>query len=144
METPLQDPRPIIYLWDIHGFVPELTRYLYKAKKNGFIEINMLKFNNAVAPKLLGTLLDLDCYDVYIDLLLKSIRMCPIWEIVDVYDHWNKGKDLQNWLQAKATKGVQDQVLANAIAMNFIDHDTYETKNFIINDPYYDSKVVRK
>mmetsp|Transcript_42348 Transcript_42348/g.49341 ORF Transcript_42348/g.49341 Transcript_42348/m.49341 type:complete len:829 (+) Transcript_42348:10-2496(+) len=60
METPMQDPRPLIYLCDIHGFVPELTRYLYKAKKNRFIEIYVLKFNNAAAPKVLGTLLDMD------------------------------------------------------------------------------------
>ena len=104
----------------------------------------MLKFNNAAAPKVLGTLLDLDCDDVYIDLLLKSIRMCPIGELVEEFDQRSKRKDLQNWLQARANEGVQDPPLHNAIAMNLIDHDSHEAENFLINNPYYDSKVVGK
>ena len=30
MEAKLQDPRPLIHVCDRHGFVPELTTYLYK------------------------------------------------------------------------------------------------------------------
>ena len=144
MEAPLQDPRPLIYLCDLHGFVPELTRYLYKAKKNRFIEIYVLKVNNAAAPKVLGTLIDLDCDEIYIKQLLNSVRACPIDELVEEFDSRNKRKDLQGWLQARANEGVQEPALHNALAMNLIDHDTHEAESFLINNPYYDSKVVGK
>lgn len=144
MDTPLADPRPLIYLCDLHGFVPELTRYLYKAKKNRFIEIYVLKVNNAAAPKVLGTLLDLDCDEIYVKQLLNSIRMCPIDELVDEFDQRNKRKELQGWLQARANEGVVEPALHNALAMNLIDHDSHEAENFLINNPSYDSKVVGK
>jgi clathrin heavy chain len=144
MDTPLQDPRPLIYLCDLHGFVPELTRYLYKAKKNRFIEIYVLKVNNAAAPKVLGTLIDLDCDEIYIKQLLNSIRMCPIDELVDEFDQRNKRKELQSWLQARANEGVTEPALHNSLAMNLIDHDSHEAENFLINNPHYDSKVVGK
>jgi clathrin heavy chain len=144
MDTPLQDPRPLIYLCDLHGFVPELTRYLYKAKKNRFIEIYVLKVNNAAAPKVLGTLIDLDCDEIYVKQLLNSIRACPIDELVEEFDSRNKRKELQSWLQARANEGVQEPALHNAIAMNLIDNDTHEAENFLINNPYYDSRTVGK
>ena len=144
MDTPLPDPRPLIYLCDLHGFVPELTRYLYKAKKNRFIEIYVLKVNNAAAPKVLGTLIDLDCDEIYVKQLLNSIRACPIDELVQEFDSRNKRRELQSWLQARANEGVQDPALHNAIAQNLIDHDTHEAENFLINNPHYDSKAVGK
>ena len=66
MEARLPDPRPLIYLCDTHGFVDELTRYLYKNKQNRFIEIYVLKVNNDAAPKVLGTLIDLNCDEIYV------------------------------------------------------------------------------
>jgi len=122
--------------------VPELTKYLYKKKMNRFIEIYVLKVNNAAAPKVLGTLIDLDCDDVYIKQLLNSIRACPIGELVEEFDQRNKRKDLQGWLQLRANEGVPDPALHNALAMNLIDHDTHEAENYLINNPHYDSKVV--
>ena len=73
MDAKLPDPRPLIYLCDQHGFVEELTRYLYKNKLNRFIEIYVFKVNNDAAPKVLGTLLDLDCDEIYIKQILNSI-----------------------------------------------------------------------
>lgn len=142
MENPLQDPRPLIYLCDIHGFVPELTKHLYKRRMNKFIEIYVLKVNNAAAPKVLGSLIDLDADDVYIKQLLNSIRVCPIEELVNEFDQRNKRKDLQSFLQARANEGSNDVALHNALAMNLIDHDSHEAENFLINNPFYDSKVV--
>jgi clathrin heavy chain len=60
------DPRPLIYLCDKNGFIEELTEYLYTSKQVKCIEIYLFKVNSAATPKVLGTLLDLDCDDVYI------------------------------------------------------------------------------
>lgn len=62
----MADPRPLIYLCDIHGFVDELTRYLYQNNFNKFIEIYLFKVNPAAAPPVLGTLMDLECDENYI------------------------------------------------------------------------------
>jgi clathrin heavy chain len=84
-EIKLPDPRPLIYLCDLHGYVDDLTRYLYKNKLNKFIEIYLFKVNNAATPKVLGTLIDLDCDEVYIKQVLNSVRVCPIDELVDEF-----------------------------------------------------------
>ncbi len=39
---------------------------------------------------MLGTLLELDCDEVYIKQLLNSIRVCPIPELVDEFEQRGK------------------------------------------------------
>lgn len=62
----MPDPRPLIFLCDIHGFVDELTRYLYKNNFNKYIEIYIFKVNTNATPVVLGTLIDLECDETYI------------------------------------------------------------------------------
>ena len=85
METKLLDPRPLIYLCDIHGYVEELTRHLFSHNQNIFIETYVFKVNVKATPKVLGTLLEMDCDEVYIQKLLNSSRMCPIPELVEEF-----------------------------------------------------------
>lgn len=91
-EMKLPDPRPLIYLCDQHQFIDELTRYLYKNKQNKFIEIYLFKVNTTATPKVLGTLIDLDCDEIYIKQLLNSIRVCPITELVEEFEKRGKVK----------------------------------------------------
>lgn len=65
-EMKLGDPKPLIFLCDIHGFVEELTNYLYTNEFNRYIEIYLFKVNPAATPKVLGTLIDLECDENYI------------------------------------------------------------------------------
>lgn len=65
-DAKLPDPRPLIYLCDMHNFIDELTRYLYSNRQNKFIEIYLFKVNQNATPKVLGTLIELDCDEVYI------------------------------------------------------------------------------
>jgi clathrin heavy chain len=89
-ESKLPDPRPLIYLCDQHGFTDELTRYLYSNKQNKFIEIYLFKVNPNATPKVTGTLLELDCDEIYIKQLLNSIRVCPIPELVQEFEERGK------------------------------------------------------
>lgn len=61
MELRLQDPKPLICLCDIHGLIDELVKYLYKNNLLKFIEVYLFKVNNAAAPAVFGTLIDLEC-----------------------------------------------------------------------------------
>jgi clathrin heavy chain len=74
MNGKFSDPRPLIYLCNIHNFIEELTKYLYNTKQTKCIDIFLFKVNTDAAPKVLGTLLDLDCDENYIKALLNSLR----------------------------------------------------------------------
>lgn len=82
----------------MHGFIEELTEYLYTSKQVKCIEIYLFKVNSAATPKVLGTLLDLDCDDVYIKQLLISTQMCPIGDLVDEFEKRGKLRMLEPWL----------------------------------------------
>ena len=66
MEGKFGDPRPLIYLCDIYGYIEDLTKYLYTTKQMKCIEIFLFKVNSNDSPKVLGTLLELDCDENYI------------------------------------------------------------------------------
>jgi clathrin heavy chain len=120
-EMKLPDPRPLIYLCDQHNFTEELTKYLYLAKQNKFIEIYLFRVNNAATPKVLGTLLELDCDEIYIKQLLNSIRVCPIPDLVDEFEKRGKLRLLQGWLESRYEERIQEPALHNALAMIYID-----------------------
>ena len=139
----LPDPRPLIYLCDKHNFIDDLTKYLYNNKQYKFIEIYLFKVNQNATPKVLGTLLELDCDEIYIKQLLNSIRVCPIPELVSEFEQRSKLRILQPWLEARADERIQDPALHNALAMIYIDINK-DPQNFLITNQYYDSKVVGK
>lgn len=120
-EAKLPDPRPLIYLCDMHNFTEELTRYLYNNKQNKYIEIYLFKVNPNATPKVLGTLLDQNCDEIYIKQLLNSIRMCPIPELVDEFEQKGKLRMLQSWLEARSEERIIDPALHNALAKIYVD-----------------------
>jgi len=142
-EAKLPDPRSLIYLCDMHNFTDELTRYLYNNKQNKFIEIYLFKVNQNATPKVLGTLLELDCDEVYIKQLLNSIRVCPIPELVEEFETRGKLRMLQAWLEQRNDERIQEPALHNALAKIYIDINK-DPQSFLINNQYYDSKVVGK
>lgn len=143
MEAKLPDPRPLIYLCDMHKFTEELTRYLYNARQKQFIEVYLFKVNPMATPKVLGTLLELDCDEIYIQKLLNSSRLCSIPELVDEFQQRGKLRMLQSWLEIRAEERIQEPALHNALAMIYIDVNK-DPQNFLLNNQYYDAKVVGK
>lgn len=142
-EAKLPDPKPLIYLCDMHNFTEDLTRYLYNNKQNKYIEIYLFKVNTNASPKVLGTLLELDCDEIYIKQLLNSIRMCPIPDLVDEFDQRGRLRMLQSWLESRNEERIQDPALHNALAKIYVDIN-HDPQNFLINNQYYNSKVVGK
>lgn len=79
IEAKLPDPKPLIFLCDIHGFIDELTRYLYQNNFTKFIEIYLFRVNSNATPLVMGTLIDVECDEMYIKKLLYNIRgNCPV------------------------------------------------------------------
>jgi clathrin heavy chain len=140
-EAKLPDPRPLIYLCDQHGFIEELTRYLYNHKQNKYIEIYLFKVNTNATPKVLGTLIELDCDEIYIKQLLNSIRACSIADLVVEFEKHGRLRMLQSWLEARRDERLQDVELHNALAKIYVDTNN-DPQQFLITNQYYDSKVI--
>ena len=78
MDAKLPDPRPLIHVCDRHGFVSELTAYLYQNQLKKYIEVYVQKVSPQKTPSVVGKLLDLDCDEDFIRNLLNVVRAaCP-------------------------------------------------------------------
>jgi clathrin heavy chain len=100
-ECKIADPRPLIYLCDMHGYIDDLTKFLYETRQQKCIEIFLFKVNSQASPQVLGTLLDLDCDEAYIKQLLLSIRNCSIEDLVNSFEERGKLRMLTTWLESR-------------------------------------------
>jgi len=143
-DAKLPDPRPLIYVCDQHGFVDELTHYLYKNSLQKYIEVYACKVNPTQTPVVIGALLDDDCSEDFIKNLLNNVRgACPVSPLVEEVEKRNRLRLLASWLEARVTEGNVEPDLHNALAKIFIDTNK-DPEAFLINNQYYDSKVVGK
>merc|ERR1712151_205414 len=143
-DAKLPDPRPLIYVCDLHGYVAELTEYLYKNSPMKYIEVYVVKVNPLNCPTVIGTLIDLDCSEDFIKTLLQNVRAaCPIEPLVAEAEKRNKLKLLLPWLEARVAEGNQDPYLHNGIAKIYIDTNR-DPEAFLKNNAFYDSAAVGK
>jgi clathrin heavy chain len=143
-EAKLPDPRPLIYVCDLHGYVEELTEYLYKNSLMKYIEVYVGKVNPLNCPTVVGSLIDLDCSEDFIKGLLQTVRAsCPADGLVEQVGKRNKLKIILPWLEARVAEGNQDPHLHNAMAMIYIDTNR-DPETFLKTNAFYDSSVVGK
>mmetsp|Transcript_77481 Transcript_77481/g.134401 ORF Transcript_77481/g.134401 Transcript_77481/m.134401 type:complete len:1720 (-) Transcript_77481:143-5302(-) len=143
-EAKLPDPRPLIYVCDLHGFVGELCEYLYKNSLMKYIEVYVVKVNPTNCPMVVGTLIDLDCTEDYIKSLLQGVRAtCPVEPLVAEVEKRNRLRILLPWLEARQAEGNQDPALHNALAKIYIDTNR-DADTFLKNNAFYDAAVVGK
>merc|ERR1719355_109530 len=121
-DAKLPDPRPLIYVCDLHGYVGELTEYLYKNSLMKYIEVYVVKVNPQNCPTVVGTLIDLDCSEDFIKGLLQSVRAaCPVDTLVEEVEKRNRLRILLPWLEARLAEGNQNPSLHNSIAKILVD-----------------------
>mmetsp|Transcript_39448 Transcript_39448/g.98764 ORF Transcript_39448/g.98764 Transcript_39448/m.98764 type:complete len:1743 (+) Transcript_39448:183-5411(+) len=143
-QAKLPDPRPLIYVCDLHNFVGELAEYLYKNSLMKYIEVYVVKVNPQQAPTVIGTLIDLDCSEDFIKGLLQNVRgACPVSPLVEEVEKRNRLRLLLPWLEARMAEGNQEPDLHNALAKIYIDTNK-EPETFLKTNAFYDSKVVGK
>jgi clathrin heavy chain len=141
-DSKLPDPRPLIYVCDLHNFVGELTEYLYKNSLMKYIEVYVVKVNPLNAPSVIGTLIDLDCSEDFIKTLLQNVRAaCPVEQLVEEVEKRNRLRVCLPWLEARLAEGNQDPFLHNAIAKIYIDTNR-DPENFLKTNAFYDSAAV--
>merc|ERR1719428_2099656 len=143
-EAKLPDPRPLIYVCDLHGFVGELTEYLYKNSLMKYIEVYVVKVNPLNCPTVIGSLIDLDCSEDFIKNLLQNVRAaCPVEPLVAEVEKRNRLRVLLPWLEARMAEGNQDPRLHNAMAKIYIDTNR-NPEEFLKTNAFYDSASVGK
>eukprot|EP00933_Yihiella_yeosuensis_P029628 TRINITY_DN23254_c0_g4_i1.p1 TRINITY_DN23254_c0_g4~~TRINITY_DN23254_c0_g4_i1.p1 ORF type:complete len:1717 (+),score=465.38 TRINITY_DN23254_c0_g4_i1:179-5329(+) len=143
-EAKLPDPRPLIYVCDLHDHVGELTEYLYKNSLMKYIEVYVVKVNPLKCPQVTGALIDLDCSEDFIKNLLQSVRAaCPIEPLVAEVEKRNRLRVLLPWLEARVAEGNQDPHLHNAMAKILIDTNR-DPESFLKSNAFYDSATVGK
>jgi len=143
-EAKLPDPRPLIYVCDLHGYVDELTEYLYKNSLMKYIDVYVVKVNPTQCPAVIGSLIDLDCSEDFIKQLLQNVRsQCPIEPLCAEVEKRNRLRLLLPFLEARVAEGNQDPFLHNGIAKIYIDTNR-EPEAFLKTNQFYDSAVVGK
>ena len=122
MEAKLSDARPLINVCDRYEFVPDLTTYLYNNNMLRYIEGYVQKVNPKQAPKVVGTLLDLECPDDFIKTLILSVRsLLPVAPLVEEVEKRNRLKILTQFLEHLVNEGSVDPQVHNAMGKMLID-----------------------
>jgi len=143
-EAKLPDPRPLIYVCDLHNYVNELTEYLYKNSLMKYIEVYVVKVNPLNCPYVIGSLIDLDCSEDFIKTLLQNVRAaCPVELLVAEMEKRNRLRVCLPWLEARVAEGNQEPALHNAMAMIYIDTNR-DPEAFLKSNAFYDSATVGK
>jgi clathrin heavy chain len=107
-EAKLPDPRPLIYVCDLHEHVGELTEYLYKNSLMKYIEVYVVKVNPLKCPIVVGTLIDLDCSEDFIKTLLQNVRAaCPADTLVAEVEKRNRLRLLLPWLEGRVAEATR-------------------------------------
>ena len=84
MEAKLPDARPLINVCDRFKFISDLTTFLYNSNMLRYIEGYVQKVNPKNAPKVVGTLIDLECSEEFIKNLILSVRsLLPVGPLVE-------------------------------------------------------------
>jgi len=143
-EAKLPDPRPLIYVCDLHGHVAELSEYLYKNSLMKYIEVYVVKVNPLNCPTVVGTLIDLDCSEDFLKTLLQNVRAaCPVEQLVEEVEKRNRLRILLSWLEARQSEGNQEPALHNALAKIYIDTNR-DADAFLKSNAFYDSATIGK
>mmetsp|Transcript_10294 Transcript_10294/g.24653 ORF Transcript_10294/g.24653 Transcript_10294/m.24653 type:complete len:1703 (-) Transcript_10294:71-5179(-) len=144
LDAKLPDPRPLIHVCDRHGFVDELTTYLYSNGLKKFIEVYVQKVSPQKTPQVVGRLLDLDCEEDFIKALITSVRLqCPVGPLVEEVESRSRLRLLQQWLEQRVSEGATDADTHNAVGKIYIMQNK-DPMQFLLHNPHYDSLVVGK
>jgi clathrin heavy chain len=142
MEARLGDQLPLINVCDKHGYVEELSKYLYTNNMLKFIQIYVADMNPMAAPKVTAALLDCDCSEEVIQQIIIAVRnRCNGAELVQECEVRNRLKILKPWLEMVITEGNQDVEVHNGLMKVYIDIGN-EPEKFLSENPYYDSRNV--
>jgi clathrin heavy chain len=138
----LADPRPLIHVCDRHGYVDELTEYLYLNSLLQYIEVYVTKVSPTKTPQVVGKLFDLGANEDFIKRILMAVgTACPVEELVEIAETRNRLRLLQPWLEARVATGSTEPGTHNALGKIYITLNR-DPKSFLLNNMFYEPKVL--
>lgn len=141
-ECKLSDPRPLIYVCDIHNYIEELAEYLYKNSLLKYIEVYVIKVNPNNAYKVIGVLIDLDASEDFLLNILNNIKnISSIGKLIEIAEKRNRLKLLLPWIESRANEGNESIELHNALAKIYIDLNK-DPEHFLKTNNFYDKKKI--
>ena len=144
MEAKLPDARPLINVCDRFEFISDLTTFLYNNNMLRYIEGYVQKVNPKNAPKVVGTLLDLECSEEFIKNLILSVRsLLPVGPLVEEVEKRNRLKMLSEFLEHLVNEGSQDPEVHNALGKMLVDSNN-NPEHFLMTNKFYQHSVVGK
>ena len=97
---------PLITVCDRFGYIDELIRYFYHRNMLQNIEMYVQLINPKNTPKVVGTLLDVQCSEDFIKrLIMSSKNMCPVDVLIDEVTLRNRLKLLLDFLEYSSNQG---------------------------------------
>jgi len=144
-EARLSDQMPLIVVCNEHGFVADMTHYLYKSQMMNCIDVYCQQINPSNTPIVIGVLLDESCDEEKIKGILHTVgHLCPIDSLVDEVEKRNKLKMLRPWLEARFAEGNREPATHNALAKILITTHDERREQFLLTNEFYESRVVGK
>jgi clathrin heavy chain len=138
----LPDPRPLIHVCDRHGFVDELTEYLYLNSLLQYVEVYVTKVSPGKTPQVIGKLFDLGANEDFIKRILMAVgTACPVDELVEIAETRNRLRLLQPWLEARVATGSSEPGTHNALGKIYITLNK-DPKSFLLNNMFYSPKIL--
>lgn len=140
----LSDLWPLINVCDIHGFVPEMVRYLIDTNNLPLIEQYVQRRSPSKTPAVVGTLLDCNASEAFIKGILTAAGiMCPADQLVEEVESRGRLRMIQDWLEARKSEKKTDAAVHNALAKIYVDIGN-NAEQFLETNEFYDPLVVGK
>jgi len=146
----LKDPRPLIHVCDRFGYIEELTQYLYSSphQLQKFMLAYVQRMQPDAAPKVIGTLLDLNAPEDMIRTLLAGVRPSTdskdfVERLVDEVERRSRLKLIRSWVEERIKEGSEDPHLHNGLCKIYIDLGI-SPQTFLRENQFYDSLTIGK
>nr|XP_002763698.2 clathrin heavy chain 1-like [Callithrix jacchus] len=124
-EVKLTYQLPLIIVYDRFDFLHDLVLYLYRNNLQKYIEIYVQKMNPSQLPMVTGGLLDVDCSEDVIKILILVLRgQFSTDELVAEAEKRNRLKLLLPWLEARIHEGSEEPATHNALAKIYVDSNS--------------------
>jgi ubiquitin len=106
----------LVNVCDRHGFVKELTEYLFRRGQAEAIEVYVTKYNPQRTPAVVSSLIEIGAGDDVVKSLVTAVgSFAPMAELKQVFEEHPRLNVLLPWLEARMDDGAQDEAVHNAL-----------------------------
>lgn len=139
------EPQSLMIVCDRYGYVDELVKYLYQNDQRAAIERYVSGFGHKSAPLVVGTLLDLEASEEFINKILDLVvDVVDVAALSEECEKRNRLRILQRFLEDLVSNhDNKDEATHSSLAKIYVETNQ-NADAFLQDNPYYNSLVVGK